>query len=459
MFDPFFSPLQKEIQDKGLHALLESKFHSQFTFRTTPPSISLLWESFLKILFRSQFSDDSPYLSLVVQCMLPLFKGLNEYTTEASIHDILDQSLFKYLDSVTRTRLTTKIHNFQLQLKDWVRGALHQKVSNVKMENVHFINEVYQLDSLWESAEFLFECGYPYFSGRSAFAAWKKFAGNRNLSYEDWVHAVMSADCSEDHPLQFEQSLETFFSGEKLLFFNGFGCNLESCPRCPLTDNCEFYRIHYNKQTENHLKLQIEAGNIKDIKTAHLIRFILNSSPRVADSDSEILDTFKRVHSENLGDFKLDPARFSLLAMKEIGRRGLERKTSLNQVSFTSSQAVYTHFETIVQDDKQESFFILLLDNKNKVITQKLITRGILDQSLVHPREVFASAIQARAASIILIHNHPSGVPTPSRQDINITRRLSEVGAVVGIQVLDHIIIGEGCHYSFVDQGIMPGTS
>ena len=105
---------------------------------------------------------------------------------------------------------------------------------------------------------------------------------------------------------------------------------------------------------------------------------------------------------------------------------------------------------------KQESFFILILDNKHRTIKLQKISQGILNKSLVHPREVFAPAIQLRAAAIILIHNHPSGDPTPSTADINITRRLVQVGEIVGISVLDHVIIGKSSFYSFVDEDRMP---
>ena len=95
-------------------------------------------------------------------------------------------------------------------------------------------------------------------------------------------------------------------------------------------------------------------------------------------------------------------------------------------------------------DDKldQEEFLIATLDTKLRVRRVVRITRGTLDASLVHPREVFRAAIADAAASILLIHNHPSGDPTPSWQDREVTRRLKEVGEIVGINVIDHIIVG-----------------
>jgi len=98
---------------------------------------------------------------------------------------------------------------------------------------------------------------------------------------------------------------------------------------------------------------------------------------------------------------------------------------------------------------KQECFKILLLDTKNKVIKVEGISLGILNASLVHPREVFVKAIKQHSAAIILAHNHPSGDPEPSPEDKNITKRLFDAGELLGIPVLDHIIIGRGTFMSF----------
>lgn len=98
-------------------------------------------------------------------------------------------------------------------------------------------------------------------------------------------------------------------------------------------------------------------------------------------------------------------------------------------------------FSRLASDRKQEEFHIISLDTKNQVIDTHRITVGTLDASLVHPREVFKAAIKDSASSIILVHNHPSGDPTPSREDIAVTDRLTECGKTLGIDVLDHIVV------------------
>ena len=98
---------------------------------------------------------------------------------------------------------------------------------------------------------------------------------------------------------------------------------------------------------------------------------------------------------------------------------------------------------------------VFVLDGKNRVIREVQISEGSLNQSIVHPREVFNQAVRESAAAVILIHNHPTGDPTPSREDNEITRRLKEAGDLLGIKVLDHIIIGDGAYLSFVDRGLL----
>ena len=105
----------------------------------------------------------------------------------------------------------------------------------------------------------------------------------------------------------------------------------------------------------------------------------------------------------------------------------------------------------------QEGFAVLTLNTKNKLITRHLVTLGLADTAPVHPREVFRPAIQDSAAAVILCHNHPSGDPTPSAEDLRVTRQLIDAGKVIGIRVLDHVIIGRGDtpHLSLREKGLV----
>lgn len=104
----------------------------------------------------------------------------------------------------------------------------------------------------------------------------------------------------------------------------------------------------------------------------------------------------------------------------------------------------------------QEHFVCLFLDTKNRVIDKECIFIGSLNTSVVHPREVFREALRRSSAGMICVHNHPSGDPHPSREDIDVTYRLYEAGEIVGVELVDHIIVGDGCYFSLKEKGLFP---
>ena len=122
---------------------------------------------------------------------------------------------------------------------------------------------------------------------------------------------------------------------------------------------------------------------------------------------------------------------------------------------FTSPVQIFDYFHHELRDARTEQFLLLLLDGKNRISRRVTISHGSLNQSIVHPREVFAPAVRESAAAVLFVHNHPSGDPSPSREDCEITRRLKEAGELLGIRVLDHVIIGDGSYYSFVESGTL----
>jgi len=119
-----------------------------------------------------------------------------------------------------------------------------------------------------------------------------------------------------------------------------------------------------------------------------------------------------------------------------------------------SEDAVKT-VATVITNWKQENFVAVYLDGANKVIETRLLHLGTLTQSLVHPRELFAPAIELRSAGVIVAHNHPAGTPEPSADDLALTRRLQEAGKLLGIEFIDHVIITADTHYSFRQSGLI----
>lgn len=143
-----------------------------------------------------------------------------------------------------------------------------------------------------------------------------------------------------------------------------------------------------------------------------------------------------------------------IIAAIEIGRRIASHKKG-NNVRFRCSEEVANYYIPLMKDLKKEQFKVILLDVKNKIIKDILVSQGSLTSSIVHPREVLKPAIQSSAASVIFIHNHPSGDPEPSTDDIEITNRLSKSCSIIGINMLDHIIVAENGYYSFRQKDLL----
>lgn len=112
-------------------------------------------------------------------------------------------------------------------------------------------------------------------------------------------------------------------------------------------------------------------------------------------------------------------------------------------------------FRALLPDVDREHFVVFSLDGKNRISSANIVAIGSLNQAIVHPREVFKSAILSNAAAILIAHNHPSGDPQPSAEDRAVTRRLKEGGELLGIKVLDHIVIGQPGYFSFVESGLL----
>ena len=139
-----------------------------------------------------------------------------------------------------------------------------------------------------------------------------------------------------------------------------------------------------------------------------------------------------------------------------LGRRAVEVVRELPG-PYRGAHDVYEYLRPRVAHSEKETFYVLLLDSKNKLIREEVVSVGTLTASLVHPREVFCPAVREAAAAIIVAHNHPSGDPKASAEDIEVTSRLRAAGQVIGIPLLDHVIIGAGQYVSLAEQGRMKG--
>lgn len=202
-----------------------------------------------------------------------------------------------------------------------------------------------------------------------------------------------------------------------------------------------------------------------DLSTAQLIAIILRTGGKNKNALELSHELMKRFNSlgeiedaatAELSDIKgLGNAKIAQLkSALELGKRLLMdgRGKKIRKPSFKNSRQVYEYYMPKFSGLKKEKFLCSLLDSRNRVFKETLVSEGTLTASLVHPREVFRFAIKEAAASVLFVHNHPSGDPTPSSDDIDITGRLVETGRIIGIQVLDHVIIGDGSYVSIVEK-------
>lgn len=208
-------------------------------------------------------------------------------------------------------------------------------------------------------------------------------------------------------------------------------------------EKLEYYGVE-NLSNEELLAVLLKTG-YKEISSKELASMILSSLTRLSD--------LKDINYENLITRKgIGRSKAcTILAAIELSKRIEEDKRELKKRKLVSSEMVYQYYQPKIGDKKQEHFYVVYLDNAKNIIRDKLLFIGTNNYSVVHPREVFKEAYMLSASAIICIHNHPSGNIFPSREDIEITKKLEEVGLLLGIKVLDHLIIGNNSYYSFLE--------
>ena len=143
-----------------------------------------------------------------------------------------------------------------------------------------------------------------------------------------------------------------------------------------------------------------------------------------------------------------------ILCLCELARR-LSKASAGPELKFDTPETIARYYMEDLRHQKQEAMKLLLLNTKSRLIGESNISRGTVNASVISPRELFVEALQKDAVSIILLHNHPSGDPAPSREDILITRRVHEAGMMIGVELLDHIIIGDNRYSSMREDGIL----
>lgn len=201
-----------------------------------------------------------------------------------------------------------------------------------------------------------------------------------------------------------------------------------------------------NLNNEELLSILLKTGS-KNLSAKDLANNLLKevgTIQKLGEINYQVLRKIK-----GIGDAKA----CSIIAAIELGKRIKQENNSLMNLQITNAEVVFEYFKNIFEDKKQEYFYCVYLDNIKKVLEKKLLFIGTINQSLVHPREVFKEALLLSASGIICVHNHPSGNILPSKDDITLTKRLIEVGNLMGIKIIDHLIIGKNKYYSFMENG------
>ena len=143
-----------------------------------------------------------------------------------------------------------------------------------------------------------------------------------------------------------------------------------------------------------------------------------------------------------------------ILCLSELAKR-LSKASAKERLSFNSPETIARYYMEDLRHEQQEHMKLLLLNSKSMLIGETDISKGTVNASLITPRELFIEALQKNAVTIVIMHNHPSGDPTPSQEDILTTNRIKNAGNLIGIELLDHIIIGNNCYTSFREAGML----
>ena len=190
------------------------------------------------------------------------------------------------------------------------------------------------------------------------------------------------------------------------------------------------------------MAILIKTGS-KGISVKEIASLVLKKIESINNLENININTFKDI--KGLGLVK----RIELIAAIEVGRRIFLKKEKDIVVYYDNPDNIYKDNLYLFEGKKQEYFYCLYLDNRNKLIERKLLFMGTINRSIVHPREIFKEAYLTSASKIICMHNHPSGDITPSMEDVRLTKSLIEIGKIQGIDIADHIIMGDDNYYSF----------
>jgi len=274
-----------------------------------------------------------------------------------------------------------------------------------------------------------------------------------------------AATASAEAPLaQQADFLAAAFAGElTALGLAGVCGDVPRCDQCPLRMDCRWANAQPQPASSPAAELAALArrGALEFASLPDLLRGLFDSPEGESAGLRERLAgvSLRTLSGKTLPELEdwlgpLRPGPEKLLLLFELCRRFSEERLEPG-VAFVTGWDIFRHFRIRLRDLKQEQFIVVLLDVKKRFLGDMVISQGGLDSSPVHPREVFSAAIRERAAYVLLVHNHPSGDPTPSQQDVQATRSLAEAGRLLRIPVLDHVIVASDKYLSLRESNLV----
>lgn len=332
---------------------------------------------------------------------------------------------------------------------------------------------IFPAEWAWDSMKPLRRMGFATMTSREGYRTFVRFSEGafdaepdssamRRWHAECWRAAGRCPNEEASRPYQANFVAATFTGWWRALGFNGPCRFIPDCASCPLTADCRWYNAPASERAgPSEVLALVRRGHVEHLRTDQLLHGLYNlKAEDAAGLRGDLAGTslrqlaamsFQELDSA-FGSHWLLPERLSVTF--ELCRRFNEERMSVGG-TFQTPWDVFRHFRMRLRDLKQEQFIVVLLDNKKRYLNGIMVTQGTLNTSPVHPREVFNAAIRERAASVVVVHNHPSGDPQPSKEDIHVTRQLIKVGELVGIPILDHIIIADDLYISMLEQGLM----
>ena len=199
-----------------------------------------------------------------------------------------------------------------------------------------------------------------------------------------------------------------------------------------------------NLSNEEIIAIVLRTGT-KEISSKMLATKILSKFKNISELRNANISNLTTI--KGMGKIK----SIELIAAIELGKRVYETIPNIYK-KYENVNKIYEGFKDLIKDEKQENFYALYFDTKQNLINYKLLFKGTLNVTTVHPRDIFKEAFLLNAASFIIIHNHPSGDPLPSKPDVDLTNQINTISKIMGINFLDHIIIGQDKYFSFYEE-------